>query len=132
MNGSGLIGAVLAAAGVATPFFILWRRRRALADRIRANREPTEVERAALRRRGRQSIAAFVLFWVVSLSLVLAVSFLRAQETGQLAVLALILLLVVLAIAFHLSTRCPICQYRLGYQRALGVPRRCERCGANL
>jgi hypothetical protein len=131
MDNLGMIEAGLALAGAATPFIILWQRQRALRHRVIANRQPTELERTALQKRGRQSIAAFVLFWVVSLSLVFDVSFFRAPEVAQLAIIALILLQALVAIAFQLGTRCPVCHYRLGYQRALKVPERCARCRAN-
>jgi multisubunit Na+/H+ antiporter MnhB subunit len=131
MHNLGMMGVGLALAGAATPFIILWQRHTALRHRVIANRQPTEHECTALQKRGRQSIAAFVLFWLVSLSLVFAVSFFRAPDAAQLAVVALILLLALVAIAFQLETRCPICQYRLRYQSELGVPERCERCRAN-
>jgi hypothetical protein len=132
MSSLGSIGVLVALAGVAAPFVILWQRHRALSNRVVAHRQISELERIALRKRGRQSIIAFVLFWLVSLSLVLATALVPGPDEIPIAAFALILLIVTLGITFHLSTRCPICQYWLGYQRTLGVPCRCERCGAEL
>ena len=130
MMSLGLLGIALALAGGSTPFIILWLRHRALANRTPANRQPTEAECRAVRKRGRVSVIAFVLFWVVSFALAFVTSRLDASATVELAVLALILLMALLSIIFLLSTRCPICEYRLGYQRSLEVPT--PACGADL
>ena len=126
------LGFALPLAAVAAPL-IIWRlRRKALAVRVPAGRQPTAMECDALRAHGRLSVIGFVLFWVVSLVMVFAATLLNAPDTVEWAVLALIFLMVAGGAAFQLTARCPICQYRLSYQRTLGVPDRCERCGANL
>jgi hypothetical protein len=73
-----------------------------------------------VRKRGRISVITFVLFWIVSLALIVGTELLDAPATVEMFVVALVLLMALLSIIFHLSTRCPICQYRLGYQRSLG------------
>jgi hypothetical protein len=45
---------------------------------------------------------------------------------------AVLAVVAAVGIALHVSIRCPACDYPLGYQRSLGVPRRGERCGARL
>lgn len=124
-------GGIIAIGGVATPVVILWRRHVALRHRVSATRPPTEAELQVLRQRGRLSVFGFVSFWVVALGLILAVSLLQAPPAAEALVLIGILTLVACSLWFHLNTRCPICNYRLGYQRSLGVPARCERCGAS-
>ena len=122
----------LAIAGLATPFLLLARRRRALNQPVATVREPTQDERNTLRRRGRLSVAVFVLFWFTSVGLILATSLLDASGSVDVVVVCVIFLMAAGGVAFQLGTRCPICEYCLGYQRSLGVPARCERCGANL
>jgi hypothetical protein len=74
----------------------------------------------------------FVAFWVVALGLIAFTSLLpRSVLVGRL-VFGVIGLMVIVMLAHHLAIRCPICNYRLGYQRSLSVPSRCERCGASL
>jgi uncharacterized membrane protein len=131
MRASTLFGTLVAIGGASVPFIILWFRHRALRDRVVAHRRTTEEEREHLRRRGRSSVVTFVGFWLISLGLIAAVSTLAVSPASEALVLALILAMVVGSIWRHLSTRCPVCGYRLGYQRALGVPARCERCGVS-
>lgn len=127
---SHTFGALLAIAGVSTPFVVLWLRHRALREPVAVRRPATDAEREFLQRRGRWSIISFVCFWLIAAGLVVAISVIDASPLTQRAVLVVILLMVIGTIAQHLSTRCPICNYRLGYQRSLGIPARCERCGA--
>ena len=62
--------------------------------------------------------------------LIVAVLWLTVSPLTETVVLTLILAMVVGVVWRHLSTRFPVCcGYRLGYQRALGIPARCERCG---
>jgi quinol-cytochrome oxidoreductase complex cytochrome b subunit len=118
--------------GVAAPFILLWLRSRALKRPVRATRPLTAAERQALRRRHHLSLIAFVAFWAASLSLMLLVTLRPASPALQTAVLVAILSLLLANVALQLTHRCPLCGYRLGYQNALGLPPRCERCGANL
>ena len=68
---------------------------------------------------------------MISLGLIFAASGLAASPVSEAIVLIVILAMVVGTVWRHLSARCPVCGYRLGYQRALGVPTRCERCGVS-
>ncbi len=131
MSPLGWMAVALAVGGVSAPGVVLWLRHRALGQQVTAARRPTQAELDVLRRRGRSSVAAFVLFWTISLTLVLVTSRWHAPSSVEMAVFVAILLMAAGGIAFQLRTRCPICQYRLGYQRTLGVPFRCERCGAS-
>ena len=132
MRGSAFLAVLFGIGGAATPFVMLWFRRRALRQRVTWHRTATIVERAQLRRRGRLSIVRFVLFWLASIGLITAISTLHAPPAMDILALAVILTMVVGLIGQHLGIRCPICSYRLGYQRPLGVPSRCERCRGEL
>ena len=127
-----LWGLIATLAGLAVPLLVLWCRQLALRHRVTAERRPTEAERALVHRRGRYSVAAFVLFWPVALGLVLLATLGQASAGIHGAVALVIVLLAAASVTLQLTTRCPICRYRLGYQQALGTPARCERCGASL
>lgn len=129
MRTSTLLATLAAICGASTPFVILWFRHRALRERVTPHRLLTDDERKSLRRRGRSSVISFIGFWVIALSLIFAVSWLTVSPVIEAAALTFILAMVVGTVWRHLSTRCPVCGYRLGYQRALGVPPQCERCG---
>ena len=132
MRNSAVIGLMLAIAGASTPFVILAFRHRALRQRVKAHREATDQERERLRRRARASVVGFVAFWIVALGLITLVSILDMPAIVEYLVLVSLVLMVAVALGYHLGTRCPICTYRLGYQHSLTIPSRCERCGASL
>jgi hypothetical protein len=125
-------GIVAALIGLSAPFIIVWARHHALRHRPLpgTTRPVTDAELARVRWLGRLSIWLFVLFWVVSLSLIAATALLEAAVSIERGVMIGIFALAAASIAFHLSIRCPVCRYRLGYQRTIGTPARCERCGA--
>jgi len=131
MRAFAFLGTLIAIGGASTPFLILWFRHRALRDRVAAHRTITQDERELLRRHGRTSVVNFVGFWVISLGLIFALSTITVSALAEIVVLGVILAMVVGLVWQHLSTRCPVCGYRLGFQRALGVPARCERCGVS-
>lgn len=86
----------------------------------------------ALRQRGRLSTISFFLFWVIALSLIVPTAVLEPSPLVRSLVWGALVLIVTILIGYHLSIRSPVCRYRLGYQHALGVPKRCERCGTEV
>jgi hypothetical protein len=112
----------LAIAGLATPFLLLARRRRALTQPVATIREPTEHECHVLRRRGRLSVTVFVLFWFTSVSLILAASLFNASEGIELIVLFVIFLMAAGGIAFQLGTRCRFANIASGIREVLACP----------
>jgi hypothetical protein len=114
---------IAAVVGIAVPFIVLWRRHVALkATKSWSTRPLTPHEIAHLRWRGRLSIWLFVLFWIVALALIIATTVAGASSTVQRIVVIAVLGMAAIEIAFHLSVRCPVCNFRLGYQRTIGVP----------
>jgi hypothetical protein len=124
--------ALIAVAGVTTPLVILAFRYRAMRQRVTAHRPITDTERSALGARGRWSIIGFIAFWIISIGLIFTTAAAGASEEIEWAVFAVVILMAFGGVALHLQIRCPVCDYRLGYQRSLGIPKRCERCGAVL
>jgi hypothetical protein len=122
---------LIAVAGVATPFVILAFRQRALRQSF-ATRPVAEADRLRVRGYGRLSVGAFTGFWVVTIALILAVETGAPSRFSRWVAYIAILAATAFLVAFQLSIRCPACDYRLGFQRTLSTPRRCERCGAGL
>ncbi|MFW6078509.1 MAG: hypothetical protein ACODAE_02745 [Gemmatimonadota bacterium] len=94
-----------------------------------------ELENRELRRLlrwQRRMIAAFVVFWILFLS-VLAMEYF-GDPPAWLSYLAFVVVLAfaVAAALLQFSVRCPRCGVRIGLQSRMIVPDRCRRCGVRL
>jgi hypothetical protein len=107
-------------------------RRRALAREVSTCRQPSELERRMLRRSARTSLLALLAFWTLGLGLVTALAMLDVPPGAGWAGAVPITAMGATWVSVQLRVVCPACQYPLGYQKPVGVPARCERCGARL
>ena len=91
----------------------------------------SETEKRGLRAWARRTKAAFAgtMLFVVLNGVLLIVTNPAPQWLGWLGLGAGIVIVVV-GLAIHFSGRCPRCGYIIGFQSALLLPYRCERCKA--
>jgi hypothetical protein len=120
------------AMAAAMPFAFYRLRRRALARRIPNWRQPTADERSSLRRHARESLLTLLAFWAVGFGVVLALAVHQAPPSLGWAGVVPIAAVGATWVSAQLRIHCPICRYPLAYQKPVGVPSRCERCGASL
>jgi threonine/homoserine efflux transporter RhtA len=116
----------------AMPFAVYRLRRRALARGVPSWRQPTSAERRSLRQDARDAFVTLLAFFAVSYGLVGALVLHQAPPGLMWAGLVPMAAVGATWVSAQLRVVCPICCYPLGYQKPVGVPARCERCGASL
>jgi hypothetical protein len=114
------------------PFAVYRLRRRALARAVSTCRELSAIERRMLRQSARASLLALVAFWTLGLGLMTTLAMSGAPPGVEWAGAIPVTAMGATWVSVQLRVVCPACQYPLGYQKPVGVPARCERCGARL
>ena len=88
--------------------------------------------RRKLRRHHNATIGLFVAFWICTIAVILAVEFIDLPLSVQRNLVGTIFGAAIVAVILQFSARCPGCQANLGWQRRLGIPRTCGKCGETL
>ena len=134
--------------GLLLPAWMFWLRRRCLADErfpkdadgkgIFAGQTVDEADQALLMRWQRRMVAgfiagmAFLALLVIGSLILLVIGSATIPLESDVAAAAFLLLLILVALAamrIQLSAKCPRCEYRIGLQSRLLLPKACERCG---
>ena len=127
--------------GLVMPAWLFWQRRRCLADDrfpkdengkgIFAGQAVEEADQELLMGWQRRMVVTFIAGMALLPLLLLGLAtldFLRSP-TGAYSLLALLILLAIAGVSLQLSARCPRCQFRIGLQSRLLLPKNCDRCG---
>ena len=87
---------------------------------------------AKLLRHHQATIGLFVAFWIYTVAMILVIEFFDIPESWQSSMIGAMFGGAVVAVMLQFKARCPDCRARLGWQRRLGIPKRCRNCGAKL
>ena len=128
--------------GLVLPAWLFWARRRSLADErfpkdadgrgVFAGQTVDEADQVLLMRWQRRMVMTFVLGMTLLPLLVIGAATLDVLQSpivGFVAFLAIFAAALLLLAFVQLSAKCPRCEFRIGLQSRLLLPKTCDRCG---
>jgi hypothetical protein len=87
---------------------------------------------AKLLRHHQATIGLFVAFWIYTIAMILIIEFADIPERWERNMIGTAFAAAIVAILLQFSVRCPRCRANLGWQRRLGIPKTCAKCGERL
>lgn len=87
---------------------------------------------AKLLRHHQATIGLFVAFWIYAIAMILLIEFTDLPESWERNMIGTFFGAAIVAVLLQFSARCPRCGANLGWQRRLGIPKTCSRCGEKL
>ena len=88
--------------------------------------------RKKLLRHHNATIGLFVAFWIFTISMILAIEVIGVPVSWNGPLIGTMFGGAIVAVLLQFAARCPGCGANLGWQRRLGIPRNCGKCGENL